>query len=167
MTPAHLWTYSQTLLQKCQRGMPHTWLLIHVQYQRKVAYRHDSVTCKTLLSTGHSPHVKPHINNNRKAKRIWCVAVMSFLHFNITLQHLCVNSILYTPNTLPPSPGLNFHPFRSTTREIRCENRKSTEWPQTDLEHLTVKGIFYTLNSYLRGPPRFTLWFIKGSNFST
>ncbi len=28
------------------------------------------------------------------------------------------------------------------------ENRKCTEWPQTELEHLTVKNTLYTLNTY-------------------
>ena len=28
------------------------------------------------------------------------------------------------------------------------QNRKCTEWPQTELEHLTVKGTLYTLNTY-------------------
>ena len=35
------------------------------------------------------------------------------------------------------------------------ENWKSTEWPQSDIEHLTVKRSLYTLNTYLWGS-RFT-----------
>ena len=31
-------------------------------------------------------------------------------------------------------------------------NSKCTEWPQTDLEHLTVKRILYTLNTTTQGP---------------
>ncbi len=33
-----------------------------------------------------------------------------------------------------------------------AENWKCTEWPQTELEHLTVKSTLYTLNTYPRGP---------------
>ena len=32
------------------------------------------------------------------------------------------------------------------------ENQKCTKWPQTDLEHLTVKSILYALNTYTRSP---------------
>ena len=52
--------------------------------------------------------------------------------------------------------GCNFGPFCSTTigfRDIRSpENRKCTEWPQTELEHLTVKITPCTLNTYPWGP---------------
>ncbi len=37
------------------------------------------------------------------------------------------------------------HPF---TRYKVVEFRKYTEWPQTDLEHLTVKGTLNALNTY-------------------
>ncbi len=33
-----------------------------------------------------------------------------------------------------------------------AEYRKCTEWPQTELQHLTVKSTLYTLNTYPRGP---------------
>ena len=32
------------------------------------------------------------------------------------------------------------------------ENRKCTEWPQTELDHITAKRRLYTLNTYPRGP---------------
>ena len=51
--------------------------------------------------------------------------------------------------------GWNFGPFCSTTTgfwDIRFpENRKWTEWSQTELEHLTVKITLY-LNTYPWGP---------------
>ncbi len=33
-----------------------------------------------------------------------------------------------------------------------AKNQKCTEWPQTELEHLTVKSTLFTLNIYSRGP---------------
>ncbi len=32
------------------------------------------------------------------------------------------------------------------------KNQKCTEWPQTELSHLTVKSTLYTLNTYPYGP---------------
>ena len=38
-------------------------------------------------------------------------------------------------------------------RDMRSpENRKWTEWPKTELEHLTVKSTLYTFNTYPCGP---------------
>ncbi len=65
-----------------------------------------------------------------------------------------LNSQMYlrTLNAYPRGP--NFGPFRSTISVFHkiAENRKCTEWPQTELEHLTVKSSVYTLNTYPRGP---------------
>ena len=52
--------------------------------------------------------------------------------------------------------GWNFGPFYFMTnsfRDIRSpENRKCTELPQTELEHLIVKSTLYTLNTYPWAP---------------
>ncbi len=54
--------------------------------------------------------------------------------------------------------GWNFGLFCSTStttgyRDIRLvENRKWTEWPQTELEHLTVKSTLHMLSTYPWGP---------------
>ncbi len=43
--------------------------------------------------------------------------------------------------------------LRLAVSEIHVsENRKCTEWPQTELEDLTVKSTLYTLNTYPWGP---------------
>ncbi len=49
------------------------------------------------------------------------------------------------------------HPF---PRYKFAENRKCTEWPQTELEHLTGKSTLYTLNTYPEAQilVRFALW---------
>ncbi len=56
---------------------------------------------------------------------------------------------------MPQSPKC--HPFHSTTNrfwvtKLSIIGRKCTEWPQIDLEYLTVKSAPYTLGDYLRGP---------------
>ncbi len=52
--------------------------------------------------------------------------------------------------------GWNFGSFCSTTTGFQDigspENQKCTEWPQTELKHLTVKITVYTLNTYPWGP---------------
>ncbi len=53
--------------------------------------------------------------------------------------------------------GQTFGPFAQwlAISEIHVqgrENWKCTEWPQTELEHLTVKITLYTLHPYPRGP---------------
>ncbi len=70
-------------------------------------------------------------------------------------EHITVKSTLYILNTYPWCP--NFGPFHSMTSSFQdtikvTENRKCTEWPQTELGHLTVKTTLYTLNIYSRGP---------------
>ena len=42
-------------------------------------------------------------------------------------------------------------PFPRCNMNKVGEKRKCTEWPQTELEHLTVKSTLYTLNTYLWG----------------
>ncbi len=71
------------------------------------------------------------------------------------LEHLTVKSTLYTLNTYLWGP--NFGPFRPTASRFRDtklskseKNRKSTEWLQNELEHLTAKITLYTLNTYPR-----------------
>ena len=66
------------------------------------------------------------------------------------LEHLAVKSTLCTLNTYPWGP--NFGPFCSTISCFRDtnmykigENRKCTEWPQTELKHVRVKSTLYTL----------------------
>ncbi len=72
------------------------------------------------------------------------------------LWTLNCQNILYTLNYLRlrrkfSSVSLYNHSF---WRFKVVENRKCTEWPQTDLEHLkklAVESILYTLNAYPRG----------------
>ncbi len=65
------------------------------------------------------------------------------------LEDLTVKGTLYTLSTYPWGP--NCGPFRSTISRFRDniytvgENRKCTEWLQTELEDLTVKSTLCTL----------------------
>ncbi len=74
--------------------------------------------------------------------------------FQTELEHLTVKSTLYALNTYHRDP--NFGPFCSTTSRSRdtikaIKNWKCTERPQIKLEHLTVKGTLYILNTWHRG----------------
>ena len=78
----------------------------------------------------------------------------------LNLEHLTVESTPYTLNTYPWGP--NFGLIRSTISRFwdrtLCkvkENRKCTEWPQTGLEYLTVKGTLYIYTVYLSRRPKF------------
>ncbi len=64
---------------------------------------------------------------------------------------------LYTLNSYPCGPSLDqfrsrISCFSDTTCTRSAKNWKCTEWPQTKLEHLTVKSTLYTLNTYPCGP---------------
>ena len=48
------------------------------------------------------------------------------------------------------SVSLNDYPFPRYNLNKVGENQKYTEWPQTQLEHLTGKIVLYTLNTYPR-----------------
>ncbi len=62
--------------------------------------------------------------------------------------------LLYIPGTFPRSP--NFGPCRSMTSCFRDTKSSkignAPKWPQTELEHLTVKTTLYTLNTCPWGP---------------
>ena len=65
----------------------------------------------------------------------------------------------FTLNTYPWGLILVSFALRLAICEIQMynmykvgENRKCTEWPQTELEHLTVKSTLHTLNTYPWGP---------------
>ena len=77
----------------------------------------------------------------------------------IDFEHLVVKSARYTVNTYARGP--NCGPFPSMASQLggtRCvenaKNRICTEWPQTDLEQLTIKVpyIHCTLSKYPLGP---------------
>ncbi len=76
-------------------------------------------------------------------------------------RHVMVNTTLYihVVGIYPRGPNLCL--FRSTTGRFQKykvvenrKNRKCTESPRTDLEHLTVKGTPYTLYKYPEGQIR-------------
>ena len=76
-------------------------------------------------------------------------------NLNTELEHLTVESTLYTLNTIYPR-GPNFGLFRSMTSRFR-DTRSSKMGnapndPPTPLEHLTVKSTLFALNTYLWGP---------------
>ncbi len=63
-----------------------------------------------------------------------------------------LNNNKYSAGTKDLPLRWNFGPFCSTTtsfRDMRSpETRKCTEWPETELGHLTVKSTLYTLITY-------------------
>ena len=68
--------------------------------------------------------------------------------FNCQKYPVYIHLIL-TPRPKLHSFSLCYHPF---SRNKIVENRKCTEWPQNDLNHLTVTSALYTLNTYPGGP---------------
>ncbi len=76
-----------------------------------------------------------------------CIHWMLTPEAQISLRD-AAQSTLYILNTHTRGP--NFTPFSSTRYRV-VENRKCTEWPQSDFTHLTVTGYLYTLNTYLGG----------------
>ena len=65
-----------------------------------------------------------------------------------------VKSTLYTPNAYPKTQIFISFALQAAVFEIQLEVEKKTEcqWPQIVLEHLTVKGTQYTLNTNPRVP---------------
>ncbi len=60
---------------------------------------------------------------------------------------------LYTLNTHPDAQISIRFALRQAIFEIQVvKNRKCTEWPQNDLNHIPDKSYLYTLNTYPRGP---------------
>ncbi len=59
----------------------------------------------------------------------------------------------YTLDTYPQGPNFICFTLRPAACDIQsCRNRKRSEWPETELEHLTIEGTLHTLNAYPRGP---------------
>ncbi len=70
-------------------------------------------------------------------------------HWTLNSQKYCIYT-KYLPLRLKCwSILLHDHWF---SRHKVGENRKCTEWPQTELEHLTVNSTLYTLSTYPWGP---------------
>ncbi len=67
--------------------------------------------------------------------------------------HNCRKYLVYTEYS---SMGPKFHSLllydQPFSRYNIVKNRKCIEWPQNDLNHLTVKSTLYTLNTHPRGP---------------
>ncbi len=69
---------------------------------------------------------------------------------------------------MSPSPEFSVHfALQPTIFEIKvAKNRKCTEWPQTDLEHLTVKSTLFALNTPPPLPAQILLRFaLRGAVF--
>ena len=67
-------------------------------------------------------------------------------------QHLIVKYSIYTKYLLQKAKLVRFTLRRAFSKIKFVKNRKCAEWPQTELEHLTVKGILYTLHTSPTGP---------------